>query len=85
MSIELTPHQQHDLDSHRGALPRVIDPRNNATYVLVPEADYEAVREVLSWMTNDASGPSGPSGCATRRAAWKRSHDPARGDLTAGL
>jgi hypothetical protein len=26
---------------------RVIDPRTNTAYVLVPEADYEIVREIL--------------------------------------
>jgi hypothetical protein len=47
MSIQLTPQQQHELDAG-GANPlRVIDPRTNAAYVLVPEADFEAVRELL--------------------------------------
>jgi hypothetical protein len=47
MSIQLTPEQQQDLDSQVCDAPRVIDPRTNAAYVLVPEADYEVVREVL--------------------------------------
>jgi hypothetical protein len=48
MSIQLTPQQQQALDSHGlGQLPRVIDPRTNVAYVLVPEADYDAIREIL--------------------------------------
>ena len=48
MSIRLTPQQQQDLDSQKPGLLRVIDPRSNAAYVLIPEADYEAVRELLA-------------------------------------
>jgi hypothetical protein len=47
MSIQLTPQQLQALDCEQGELPRVIDPRTNAAYVLVSEADYEAAREVL--------------------------------------
>jgi hypothetical protein len=48
MSIQLTPPQQQALDSQgHQHLPRVIDPRTNPAYVLVPEADYNAVREIL--------------------------------------
>ena len=48
MNIPLTPQQQQALDAQAvGPLPRLIDPRNNSTYVLVPEADYETVREIL--------------------------------------
>ena len=48
MSIPLTPQQQQALDSPSGGYPpRVVDPRTNAAYVLVPEADYDLVREVL--------------------------------------
>ena len=48
MNIQLTPQQQHALDVQGNEpLPRVIDPRTNIAYVLVPEADYDAVREVL--------------------------------------
>jgi hypothetical protein len=46
MSIELTGPQQQALDSE-GSEPRVVDPRTNTQYVLVPVADYEAVREAL--------------------------------------
>jgi hypothetical protein len=44
--IPLTEQQQHALDAV-AAPPRLIDPRINATFVLIPEADYEAVREAL--------------------------------------
>ena len=47
MSIQLTPQQLEALDVGEGELPRVIDPRNNVSYVLVSEAEYETIREVL--------------------------------------
>ena len=48
MNIHLTPQQQQVLDTQSSELlPRVVDPRTNVAYVLVPEADYDAVREVL--------------------------------------
>lgn len=47
MSIQLTPQQQRALDTQEDGPPRVIDPRTNTTYILVPEMDYEAVRELL--------------------------------------
>jgi len=47
MSIQLTPQQQQALDAQEDGPPRVIDPRTNTTYVLIPEMDYEAVRELL--------------------------------------
>jgi len=47
MNIELTDHQQKSLDSLGDSLPRVIDPRTSMAYILIPEADYEAVHEAL--------------------------------------
>jgi len=47
MDIQLTPQQLAAMDFQGGELPRMIDPRNNATYVLVTEAEYAAVQEVL--------------------------------------
>ena len=47
MSIELTPQQQQALDTKEESPPRVIDPRTNTTYVLLPEVDYESIRELL--------------------------------------
>ena len=47
MNIRLTPQQLQALNVGEGGLPRVIDPRNNVSYVLVSEAEYETVREVL--------------------------------------
>ncbi len=46
MSIQLTP-QQQALDAQEDSPLRVIDPRTSTTYILVPEVDYEAVRELL--------------------------------------
>ena len=47
MSIELTPQQQKALDTKEESPPRVIDPRTNITYILLPEVDYESIRELL--------------------------------------
>jgi hypothetical protein len=47
MSIELTPQQQQALDSKNESPPRVIDPRTNTTYILVPEVDHQSIRELL--------------------------------------
>jgi len=47
MNIQLTPQQQEVLDTQGEPLPRVIDPRTNVAYVLVPESAYDVVREVL--------------------------------------
>ncbi len=47
MTIELTPQQLPALDSRDSGAPRVIDPRSNTAYVLISEAEYEAVREII--------------------------------------
>jgi hypothetical protein len=47
MDIQLTPQQQQALDTQVESPPRVIDPRTNVTYILVPEMDYETIRELL--------------------------------------
>jgi hypothetical protein len=47
MTIQLTPQQQADLDRAAEELVRVVDPRTNAAYVLVPADDFESVREAL--------------------------------------
>lgn len=47
MSIQLTPQQQQALDSQEDSPPRVVDPRTNTGYILVPEVDYESIRELL--------------------------------------
>jgi PHD/YefM family antitoxin component YafN of YafNO toxin-antitoxin module len=47
MQIELTPEQQAALD-HEGRSPqRVVDPRTHTAYVLVPETEYEMMRELI--------------------------------------
>ena len=45
--IELTAEQQRALDNHGKSPQRVVDPRTRISYVLVPEAEYEAMRELL--------------------------------------
>jgi hypothetical protein len=47
MDIQLTPQQQQALDSQEDSPPRIIDPRTNIVYMLIPEIDYEAIRELL--------------------------------------
>lgn len=47
MPIRLTEEQQRALDSAEPNAPEVVDPRTNSAYVLVPAADYQAVREVV--------------------------------------
>ena len=47
MTIQLTEQQQQELDSAGTEPAKVVDPRTNAEYLLVPAAEYEAVREVL--------------------------------------
>ncbi len=47
MAIQLTLQQQADLDRADDELVRVVDPRTNAAYVLVPADDFESVRELL--------------------------------------
>jgi hypothetical protein len=47
VAIQLTEQQQQALDSAEGIPPEVIDPRTNASYVLIPTTEYEAVREIL--------------------------------------
>ena len=38
---------QQALDTQAERSPRVIDPRTSAAYILVPETDYETMRELL--------------------------------------
>jgi hypothetical protein len=47
MSIQLTPQQQQALDTQKDSPPRIVDPRTNTTYVLVPEVDYDSIRQLL--------------------------------------
>ena len=47
MSTQLTPQQQQALDTPKDHRLRIINPRSHTPYILVPEMDYEAVRELL--------------------------------------
>ena len=47
MSIELTDQQQHAVDALGEEPARLVDPRTNAAYVLLPAEIYESVREIL--------------------------------------
>jgi hypothetical protein len=47
MSIPLTAQQQQALDV-QGRMPlRFIDPRTSGTYVLIPESEYDDIRDLL--------------------------------------
>jgi hypothetical protein len=47
MPIRLTEQQQHALDASEAQPPQVVDPRTNASYVLLSLTEYEAVREIV--------------------------------------
>ena len=47
MDIQLTPQQQQALDTQEDRPPRIVDPRTNTIYVLVPEMDYETIRALV--------------------------------------
>ena len=47
MSIQLTPQQQKLLDTEKNGPARVIDPRTDTAYILVPETVYASVLEIL--------------------------------------
>jgi hypothetical protein len=47
MNTQLTPQQQEALDAQGDGQLRVVDPRTHVAYVLVPENEFDAVREIL--------------------------------------
>jgi len=47
MTIQLTAQQQKDLDSAGAAPLTVVDPRTNASYVLIPTDEYESIRDLV--------------------------------------
>jgi len=47
MSITLTSDQQQALDKEEKHPQRVVDPRTDTAYVLVPEDEYEAMRALF--------------------------------------
>ena len=46
-SIQLTPEQQLALDNTEITPPRIVDPRTDTAYILVPEVEYESMRELV--------------------------------------
>ena len=46
-SIRLTPEQQLALDNTEITPPRIVDPRTDTAYILVPEVEYESMRELV--------------------------------------
>jgi len=47
MLEQLTPQQLHVLDADSQELPRLVDPRNNTTYVLVNATEYDAIKGLI--------------------------------------
>jgi len=47
MTIQLTAQQQKDLDSAGAAPATAVDPRTNASYVLIPPDEYETIRGLV--------------------------------------
>ena len=45
--IELTREQQRALDNQGKSPQRVVDPRTDTAYILVPEVEYATLRELL--------------------------------------
>ncbi len=46
MAVELTPQQQEAVDRSSGDPVAVVDPRTNATYLLVPAERFESPEEI---------------------------------------
>jgi hypothetical protein len=67
MSIQLTTQQQRALDTQKDSPPRIVDPRTNTTYILVPEVDYDSIRELLE----DERGQQAIHAVALRNAAGR--------------
>lgn len=72
MSILLTEQQQQALDANEDQPARVLDPRTDAAYVLVPLTEYEAVRDVLE----DERSQRGLRAVAMRNAARRMDEAP---------
>ena len=72
MNIQLTPQQFPALDALESEPLRVIDPRNNAAYVLVSEAEYESVRDLLE----DERQQRGVRAVALRNAVGRMGETP---------
>jgi PHD/YefM family antitoxin component YafN of YafNO toxin-antitoxin module len=72
MSLELTEQQQQTLDTFGKTPARVIDPRTSDAYVLVPAAEYEAVREALE----DERQQRAIRAVAVRNAAGRLGEEP---------
>jgi hypothetical protein len=72
MSIKLTPQQQEALDTQKDSPPRIVDPRTNTTYILVPEVDYDSIRELLE----DERRQQAIHAVALRNAAGRMNDNP---------
>lgn len=72
MDVELTREQQEALDHDGGSPRRIVDPRTRTAYVLVPESEYDAMRELLV----DERREQAIHAVALRNAATRLDEDP---------
>jgi len=70
MAPVLTPEQQGALDAQPNVPLRVIDPRNQAVYVLLGEAEYEKVRALFEAGDYDISQTYPAQMESAMRAGW---------------
>ncbi|HVW37480.1 MAG TPA: hypothetical protein VHB99_09245 [Pirellulales bacterium] len=66
---ELSPELQHELDAHRDAPPRVIDPRTKRAYVLLAADEYERLKPLLE-AEDDLSQTYAAQIESAMRAGW---------------
>ena len=71
-SIQLTPEQQRALDNTGSTPPRIVDPRTDTAYILVPEVEYESMRDLVE----DERTEQAIRGVALRNAAARMDEEP---------
>jgi PHD/YefM family antitoxin component YafN of YafNO toxin-antitoxin module len=69
MGVELTTSQQQALDAHNDEPVRIVDPRNQKVYVLVPAEEFARAQEALDELEDRAV--QGAVTEAARRTAAK--------------
>jgi len=72
VTIQFTQEQQRDLDLVRSKPAQIVDPRTNVEYVLIPAAEYEAVREIIE----DEQRRSAIRSVALRNVIGRMNEDP---------
>jgi hypothetical protein len=72
MDIRLSESLQRALDAQQDAPLRVVDPRTNIVYVLLPAEDFESIREIL----DDEKRQRAVHAVALRNAVGRMNEDP---------